>query len=175
MDEAVSRLGVAVERIDFPYRLAGRRWPDRPKILIDTVGSAARSLADRVGAPTPTDGAGTATDSIVLGGRSMGGRMCSLAVAAGLAAAGLVLVSYPLHPPGRPTSLRTEHFPLLDVPCLFVSGRRDAFGAPAELEAATAAISGPVTHVWVDGDHSLKGVDVEVASIVSEWIQTLMS
>ncbi|HKH89030.1 MAG TPA: alpha/beta family hydrolase, partial [Acidimicrobiales bacterium] len=74
MDEAVSRLGVAVERIDFPYRLAGRRWPDRPKILIDTVGSAARSLADRVGAPTPTDGAGTATDSIVLGGRSMGGR-----------------------------------------------------------------------------------------------------
>ncbi len=52
--------------------------------------------------------------------------MCSMAVAEGLPVAALVLVSYPLHPPGKPDRLRTEHFPVLAVPCLFVSGRRDA-------------------------------------------------
>ena len=99
-----------------------------------------------------------------LGGRSMGGRMCSMAVAEGLPARGLVLISYPLHPPGRPDRLRVEHFPALRVPCLFVSGTRDAFGSPDELEAATAAIPGPVTHHWIEGkDHGLRGVDAEVA------------
>ena len=90
----------------------------------------------------------------------MGGRMCSMAVAEGLPAAGLVLISYPLHPPGRPDRLRVEHLPALTVPCLFVSGTRDPFGTPAELEAATAAIPGPVTHVWIEGaGHEVKGHD----------------
>ena len=84
---------------------------------------------------------------------------------------GLVLVSYPLHPPGRPEKVRTEHFPLLDLPCLFVSGTRDAFGSPAELEAAAAAIPGPVTHVWLDGgDHGLRGRDEPVAATVAGWL-----
>ena len=89
--------------------------------------------------------------NIALGGRSMGGRMCSIAVAEGLAAAGLVLVSYPLHPPGKPDKLRIDHLGAIKVPCLFVSGTRDAFGTPQELERATASILGPVTHVYVDG------------------------
>ena len=59
---------------------------------------------------------------VFLGRRSIGGRMCSIAVAEGLPAAGLVLVSYPLHPPGRPDRLRIDHLPQLQVPCLFVSG-----------------------------------------------------
>ena len=101
----------------------------------------------------------------------MGGRMCSMAVADGLAAAALVLVSYPLHPPGRPDRLRTEHFPALDLPCLFVSGTRDTFGTRPELEAATAAIPGPVTHVWIDGgDHGLRKKDSHVAAVVTDWI-----
>jgi predicted alpha/beta-hydrolase family hydrolase len=164
IDRAVSGLGVLVERIDFPYRLAGRRWPDAPPVLIETVVSAARKLGAR---------AGTA-GSLVLGGRSMGGRVCSMAVAEGLQAAGLVLVSYPLHPPGRPDKLRTEHFPLLKVPCLFVSGTHDAFASPSELETATAVIPGPVTHAWIEGDHSLKRRDAEVAELVTEWIRVLM-
>ena len=55
----------------------------------------------------------------------------------------LVLISYPLHPPGKPEKSRTEHLPQLKVPCLFVSGTRDAFGTVDELEGATAAIPGP--------------------------------
>ena len=109
---------------------------------------------------------------MVLGGRSMGGRMCSMAVAEGLPAAGLVLISYPLHPPGRPDRLRIEHLPRLNVPCLFVSGTRDAFGTPAELEAATQAIPGPVTHEWIDGkDHGLRGAEDEVAGLVMAWLE----
>jgi predicted alpha/beta-hydrolase family hydrolase len=165
MDDALSGSGVRVMRIDFPYRLAGRRAPDRPPVLITTVVEAAQALAGDLGV-TP--------GRILLGGRSMGGRMCSMAVADGLPAAGLVLVSYPLHPPGKPERLRTEHFAALDVPCLFVSGTRDAFGSPSELEAATAAIPGPVTHVWLEGgDHGLRGKDAAAALAVQDWITAL--
>jgi hypothetical protein len=96
-----------------------------------------------------------------------------MAVAEGYAAAALVLVSYPLHPPGRPDRLRIAHFPELHLPCLFVSGRRDAFGTPAELESETAAIPGPVTLVFVDGDHSLRKRETEVADIVAPWLASL--
>src|ERR1700722_17893002 len=101
----------------------------------------------------------------------MGGRFCSRAGAAGLAAAGLVLVSYPLHPPGRPEQLRTEHFGRLNVPCLFVSGTRDAFAARDELELAVPAIPAPVTTHWLEGgDHGLRRRDRDVAEIVAGWL-----
>ncbi len=162
IDDAVTPSGVRVERIDFPYRLAGRRAPDRPPVLVATVVEAARALADGLGVPP---------EQIALGGRSMGGRMCSMAVAEGLGAAALVLVSYPLHPPGRPDRLRTDHFGDLRVPCLFVSGTRDTFGTPDELETATAGIPGPVTHHWIDrGDHGLRRKDAEVAEVVRDWL-----
>jgi hypothetical protein len=96
--------------------------------------------------------------------------MCSLAAAEGLDVAALVLVIYPLHPPGRPDRLRTAHFPDLQLPCLFVSGRRDAFGSPAELEREVSTIAGNVTLVLVDGDHSLRKRDAEVAGIVTTWL-----
>ncbi len=157
--------GVRVERIDFPYHLAGRRAPDRPSVLVATVVDAAETLAAELGMPTAR---------IALGGRSMGGRMCSMAVAEGLPVAALVLVSYPLHPPGKPERPRTEHLGSLAVPCLFVSGTRDAFGTPEELEAATASIPGPVTHVWIDGgDHGLRGRDEQVAATVRAWVTSL--
>jgi predicted alpha/beta-hydrolase family hydrolase len=162
VDDAVAALGVVVERMDFPYRKAGRRSPDSQATLVRAVREEAGSLARRAG--------GTAA-AVWLGGRSMGGRMCSIAVAEGLPAAGLVLISYPLHPPGRPERLRTEHFPALGVPCLFVSGTRDAFGTQAELLKATSAISGPVTHRWLEGrDHGLRGGDAQVADAVGAWI-----
>ena len=165
IDAAVAAAGVAVDRIDFPYRLAGRRAPDKPAVLIGAVVDAAHALADRLGC---------AQDRIALGGRSLGGRMCSMAVAEGLAAAALVLVSYPLHPPGKPDRLRTEHFPALTVPCLFVSGTRDAFGTPAELEQATRTIPGAVTHVWLEGgDHGLRRRDEQVAAAVGDWLGAL--
>jgi predicted alpha/beta-hydrolase family hydrolase len=165
IDEALAGIGIRVERVDFPYHVAGRRAPDRPPVLTATVVDATRALADELGVEV---------NRIAVGGRSMGGRMSSMAVADGLAAAALVLVSYPLHPPGRPDRMRTDHFGAIDVPCLFVSGTRDNFGAPAELESATRAIPGPVTHQWIDGgDHGLRRKDAEVAGIVAEWVSSL--
>lgn len=163
IDGVVAALGLAVARMDFPYRLAGRRRPDPERVLEATVRDHAAALASRVGADTA---------SLVLGGRSMGGRICSHVVAGGLPAAGLVLVSYPLHPPGMPERLRTAHLPALRVPCLFISGTKDAFGSPAELEAATEAIEAPVTHVWIEGgDHGLRRRDTEVAATVATWLR----
>ena len=154
-----------VVRMDFPYRREGRRAPDRAPKLVAAVAEAASALAAEIGA---------SPDTVVLGGRSMGGRMCSMAVAEGLPAAGLVLVAYPLHPPGRPERLRTAHLPMLALPCLFVSGTRDPFAAPAELEEATAAIPGPVSHVWIDGGrHDLTGADPQVAAAVATWVRSL--
>lgn len=102
---------------------------------------------------------------IVLGGRSFGGRACSVAVADGQAAAALVLLSYPLHPPGKPEKLRVEHFGRIDVPVLAISGRRDPFGSPAELEEHLALVTGPVTLNHVDGAHSPKADDKVIAFI----------
>ena len=154
-----------VERMDFPYRLAGRKAPDRPPVLLDAVRAAAAGLVER---------AGVAPDRLALGGRSMGGRMCSMAVADGLPAAALVLVAYPLHPPGRPDNLRTAHLPALTVPCLFVQGTRDPFGSPDELTAATATIPGPVTHEWIEGGrHDLKGADRRIGELVAAWLSAL--
>lgn len=100
--------------------------------------------------------------------------MCSMAKAEGLAASALVLIAYPLHPPGKPDKLRTQHLSEIDVPCLFVSGTRDPFGTPEELEAATSLIQAPVTHHWFDGArHELKGLDSEVAEVVVGWLGTL--
>lgn len=165
IDRVLAPLDVVVERIDFPYRLAGHRAPDRPPVLMATVVQAAEALASRLDVDP---------GRIALGGRSMGGRICSMAVAGGLPAAALVLVSYPLHPPGKPEKLRTEHFPALAVPCLFVSGTRDAFATPAELQKATAAIAGRVTHQWVEGgDHGLRGKDDQVAALVRDWVLSL--
>jgi uncharacterized protein len=161
IDQAISAAGGLVVRMDFPYRKAGRRSPDRAPVLMAAARDEATALARRC-------------DRLVMGGRSMGGRICSMAVAEGLDAAGLVLISYPLHPPGRPDKLRVEHFAAIDRPCLFVSGTRDAFGTPAELETATAAIPGPVIHRWIEGkEHGLRGCDGTVSAFVSDWLWDL--
>jgi len=79
-----------------------------------------------------------------------------------------------LHPPGRAEQLRVAHFPDLHVPCLFVSGTRDAFATPDELTTATKAIGGAVTHVWIEGgDHGLRRRDDEVAAVVRDWVLRL--
>lgn len=158
MDAALSALGIPVERIDLPSR-------KRPPAVIEVIAEAAAALADR---------AGVAPGRVVLGGRSFGGRMCSMAVAEGLPALGLVLVSYPLHPPGRPDQLRTAHLPDVAVPCLFVSGTRDPFGTPGELAEATRGIPSPVEHVWIEGgDHGLRGSDAAVSETVARWVHAV--
>jgi hypothetical protein len=164
LDDALSPR-IAVERADFPYRKAGKKAPDRPPVLLESVRTEAAALVAR---------AHIRAGRLVLGGRSMGGRICSMAVADGLPARGLVLLSYPLHPPGRPDRLRTEHLPQLDLPCLFIHGTRDPFGTPAEIEAASESIPGPVTHVWIDrAGHDLRGADEQIVASVTSWLSAL--
>lgn len=183
LEEGLAPQGVQVRRADFPYRKEGRKAPDQPPKLMACVRDEATALADRLG---------VGTDQLVLGGRSMGGRMCSLVVTGGAAAgaqmrgrgadqvadpfpaAGLVLIAYPLHPPGKPEKLRVDHFAHLHVPCLFISGTKDPFGSPDELEAETTAIPGPVTHVWIDdAGHGLKGADNAILEAVQTWVPSL--
>ena len=151
-------------RADFPYRKAGRKAPDRPPVLLQAVRDEAKALG---------------RGRLVLGGRSMGGRMCSMAVGDAenpLRAAGLVLVSYPLHPPGKPDQLRVEHLPRITVPCLFVHGTKDPFGTPDELTKWTATIPADVEHVWLENKgHDLKGADRVVADAVAAWARPLLS
>jgi len=163
------RLGraVFVERTDFPYRREGRRAPDRaPKLMA----AIRQDLA----------GFGRRRGPVVMGGRSMGGRMTSMVAAdvddAGPVArlSGLVLVCYPLHPPGKPERLRVEHLGAITVPCLFISGTKDPFGTPDELLRWTAEIPAPVEHVWIDGGrHDLKGADSTVAAATAAFVTRL--
>ena len=151
-----------VERMDFPYRKAGRHFPDRAPVLVQAVRDGVVAMAAHRGVDP---------DRLVLGGRSMGGRMCSMAVAGGLPAVGLVLVGYPLHPPKKPENLRVDHFGAIDVPCLFVSGDRDEFGSPDEFDEHLGAINAPVTVVRLPGKrHDLKGVDGAVCDAVAGWL-----
>ena len=181
----------SVERLDFPYRRDGRRAPDRaPKLMVAFV--PARALA--VARTTSTCRSGKLMAAIrsdlsairrrrgpiVMGGRSMGGRITSM-VAADVDGGGpverlvgLVLICYPLHPPGRPERLRVEHLPDVAVPCLFISGTKDPFGSPDELTEWTATIPAPVEHVWIDGGrHDLKGADDLIADRVANFIRRL--
>ena len=153
-----------VRRLEFPHRSGGRRGPPpRAERLVPHIAEQAAAMC----AEESIDPA-----SLVLGGRSMGGRVCSLAVADGLPAAGLLLLSYPLHPPRRPDNLRVAHFGRLAVPCLFVSGDRDPFGTPDEFATHTAAIAGDVTHVWLPGrGHDTRPADDEaVVAAVRSWL-----
>jgi len=160
------RLGrsAAVERIDFPYRREGRRAPDRAPKLMASIRHDLAGFSRRQG-------------PIVMGGRSMGGRMTSMVAAdvdgGGAVArlAGLVLICYPLHPPGKPENLRVEHLADISVPCLFISGTNDPFGSPDELTAWTSTMQAPVEHVWIDGGrHDLKGADAAIADAVAEFV-----
>ena len=154
LDDAIA---LPTHRIDIRSRSV-------PKVM-DIIGDAAANLVAE---------AGIRKSRLVLGGRSFGGRMCSMAVADGLPARGLVLLSYPLHPPGKPEKLRVEHFPKLDLPVLFVSGDRDPFGTPDEFGEHVAAIPGPVTQVWIEGArHDAKGRESEIIDAVKSWLADL--
>jgi predicted alpha/beta-hydrolase family hydrolase len=157
---------VPVLRVDFPYRRAGRRAPDRAPVLLACVRDEVRAFAGKLGVPT---------SRLVIGGRSMGGRMCSMAAADTedpLKVAGLILVSYPLHPPAKPERLRTEHLPGITVPTLCISGTKDTFGTPAELKRHFRKVGGEVTwHFLENKGHDLRGCDDVIATLVSDWLK----
>lgn len=146
---ALADLGVATLRFDFPYREAGRRFPDRPPVAIATW----RAVTDAASARAREGEPVWAT------GKSYGGRMASMAVAEGMPAAGLVFLGYPLHAPGKPEKPRDEHFAGLgDVPMLFLQGRNDPFAIPnAQLDELVRRIGPSAVLEWVEGgNHSFE-------------------
>ncbi len=176
--DALEAVGVPSLRFDFPYRLAGRRAPDRPPVLDAATREAATVLAERTG---------LRPERLVLGGRSMGGRVASQAVAdpdAPLPALGLLLLGYPLHPAGKPDRRRDGHFSALQLPVCFISGTRDALAPRAELTRSARRIPGPVTFHWLESaDHgyrplkasgrTIDDVLADVAETSVTWVQSL--
>jgi len=142
--QGLAARGLRVARFEFPYmarrRATGeRKPPDRPGVLLDTWRAVVATL-----------GGGTA---LVIGGKSMGGRIASM-IADEVGARGLVCLGYPFHPPNRPAQLRTAHLEKLRTPTLIVQGERDSFGTPDEV--ASYRLSPAIRVDWIaDGDHSL--------------------
>jgi predicted alpha/beta-hydrolase family hydrolase len=140
--ETFASAGFNVLRIDLPYRIAGRSSPPPP----------ASQHKDRAGIQAAVDYMREQGNTrIFLGGHSYGGRQSSmLAAESPEIARGLLLFSYPLHPPGQPDRLRTEHLPKLTMPCVFVHGTKDPFGSVEELRAAIKLIPAPTELVVID-------------------------
>jgi predicted alpha/beta-hydrolase family hydrolase len=166
LEESLAPLPVL--RVDFPYRKAGKSFPDKAPVLVDCVKTEVRAFAETLGVPTT---------SLVIGGRSMGGRMCSMANADPedpLRVAGLVLMSYPLHPPKKPQNLRIEHLPQISAPVLAISGTKDDFGTPEELRHHFAVVPTQVTWNFLENArHELQRKDAEIGVVVRDWISTI--
>ena len=128
--------GLASLRFNFPYVEAGRRSPDPEAVLRDAWRAAFAAAVDRV------EG-----DPVWASGKSLGGRIASMAVADGeVPAAGLVFLGYPLHPPGKPERIRDEHLYRIAVPMLFLQGTSDPFASP-ELLGEVIAKLGPLAEL----------------------------
>jgi predicted alpha/beta-hydrolase family hydrolase len=143
LDSALSESGIQVVRYDLAFRQDRVKGPPRPgDAARDREGLRAEILKIRAKHP----------DEVWLGGQSYGGRQCSMLAAEtpGLADR-LLLLSYPLHPPGKPERLRTAHFPNLQTPALFVQGSRDPFGSIDELKIALALIPAPLQLLEIEG------------------------
>lgn len=147
---ALSDMGLDVATFNFLYTEQKRKVPDRAPLLE----ACYRAVIDAVRAHLES-----ARRALFIGGKSMGGRIATQVAAAdaALPVAGLVLLGYPLHPPGQPQKLRDAHLPSVHRPMLFVQGSRDAFGTPTELAAILARVApSPTLHAVDGGDHSFK-------------------
>jgi len=169
---ALAELGIDTITFNFLYTEQNRRLPDRRPVL----DSCYRAVIDLVGRE-----AASAGRSLFIGGKSMGGRIATHVAAAdpALPIAGLVLLGYPLHPPGRPSERRDAHLPAVRRPMLFVQGSRDTFGTPDELRPVLAALDPtPTLHIVEGGDHSFKVsksadqayVCASVQQAIADWI-----
>ena len=159
--KAFAHLGGHSVRARFPYRVEGRNAPDRmPKLI-----AAARTLLDELKANAMFAGA-----RLLLGGRSMGGRMTTMLAAEGFEADGLILFSYPLHPVGKKDQLRAAHLADVRCPMLFLQGAKDKM---ADLELLHPVIDGldrATLELFEKGDHGMKKVDPEeVAQAAVRW------
>jgi predicted alpha/beta-hydrolase family hydrolase len=175
VQEGLAARGYVSVKFNFPYAEAGRRAPDRAPVLEDCyrhVVAAVRSDP------------GIAAGHLVIGGKSMGGRMASHLAAQGEAVAGLLFLGYPLHPPGKEAQLRVAHLPKINVPMLFFAGTRDPLCRLDLLQQTLKQLRAPAAlHVIDGGDHSFavpkrmqrdaRGVWEEIVRISAEWLARL--
>jgi uncharacterized protein len=162
--------GVATLRFQFPYSEEGRKAPDREPVLEATWRAAiqnARALGGR----------------LVVGGRSMGGRIASQVVAQGEAVDALALFAYPLHAPGRPERRRDAHLAKISGPTLFCSGTNDAFASADELSELTSVVARSELHLLDGADHGFavlkssgrtrNDVWMEATEALRDWLASL--
>jgi predicted alpha/beta-hydrolase family hydrolase len=142
MAEAFCENGITVLRCDLPFRQKRPYGPPLGTADDDQAGlKRAAELLRKLGG-----------SDIFLGGHSYGGRMATmLAAEQPSVASGLLLLSYPLHPPRKPQQLRTAHFPKLQTRALFAQGTRDPFGSIEEMESALQLIPAQTRLVWIEG------------------------
>jgi predicted alpha/beta-hydrolase family hydrolase len=139
---ALAAKGIETWRFQFPYKEKGRSAPDSPALLQATWRAVIEAVVSAGDGP------------IVIGGRSMGGRIASMVVAEGnVPVAGLALLAYPLVPPGKTSSGRADHFPSITVPTLFCSGTRDNFATPDQLREAAKLVPDATLHFLEGADH----------------------
>ena len=151
---------------DFPYTAAGRKVPDKAPVLEQSWREAVDAAkSEFAGLP------------LVIGGKSMGGRMASHIAAQGCEGlSGLVFLGYPLHPPGQPEKRRDAHLPAINDRMLFVQGSRDAFGTSAEIAALLPSLRHAELHEVSGGDHSFKvsgrkdDVLESIMDVVAAWV-----
>ena len=168
--QALAERGIRVGTFDFPYMAAGKSVPDRAPVLEAAWRDALSIARDRA-----KDG------RAFIGGKSMGGRIATHIAAQGVdGIAGIVLLGYPLHPPGQPDKRRDAHLPQIKEPVLFVQGSADTFGAGDEIRALLPSMPQATLHLIDGGDHSFKvrggaakvsaAFDSAIAAVVA-WIQ----
>jgi len=167
--EALRRHGFHVVRFNFPYREKGSGRPDPMPLLKECVAAVAAHSRKRV-----------AFETLILGGRSMGGRAASMLAADGFPCDGLLLLAYPLHPAGQPEKLRDAHLAKIGVPVLCLNGTRDALCRRDLMERVVGRLAGGWTMHWLEGaDHGFhvlkrsgrSDADVleEIADVSSGW------
>ena len=161
---ALGARGVEVVRFNFPYRDKGSRRPDPMPVLRERFEAVVAGVRSK--------------KTLIIGGRSMGGRVASMLAADGFACDGLLLFAYPLHPAGQPEKLRDAHLPRIKVPVLCFNGTRDALCRRDLMERALTTVKAPWRMHWLEGaDHSLKGEKLleEIGDAVTAWMKTAVS
>lgn len=160
LSEVLRDRGFDVVRFNFLYREKGGRAPDRmPKLQ-----ACFSAVVERARREIPGK-------KLIIGGRSMGGRVASMLAAEGFACDGLLLLAYPLHPAGKPERLRDAHLSSIKVPVLCINGTRDLLCQQDKMSRAIDGL-GWQMH-WLEGkDHSFP-VTAEVGELAERWLATL--